>query len=59
MTLSSRASLATVRVVPAAIVLGVCWLVFLPVAHALTFAPGQGWFSMGRMPSQDAVRRLT
>jgi MATE family multidrug resistance protein len=30
--------------VPAALVLGVCWLVFLPVAHALTFAPGQGWF---------------
>jgi len=30
--------------VPAAIVLGVCWLVFLPIAHALTFAPGQGWF---------------
>ena len=29
---------------PAAIVLGICWLVFLPVAHALTFAPGQGWF---------------
>jgi len=29
---------------PAAIVLGVCWLIFLPVAHALTFAPGQGWF---------------
>jgi MATE family multidrug resistance protein len=31
-------------VVPAALVLGVCWFVFLPVAHALTFAPGQGWF---------------
>jgi MATE family multidrug resistance protein len=30
--------------VPAALVLGVCWLVFLPLAHALTFAPGQGWF---------------
>jgi multidrug resistance protein, MATE family len=30
--------------VPAAIVLGVCWFIFLPVAHALTFAPGQGWF---------------
>jgi MATE family multidrug resistance protein len=29
---------------PAALVLGVCWLVFLPLAHALTFAPGQGWF---------------
>jgi MATE family multidrug resistance protein len=31
-------------VVPAALVLGICWLVFLPIAHALTFAPGQGWF---------------
>ena len=30
--------------VPAALVMAVCWLVFLPVAHALTFAPGQGWF---------------
>jgi len=29
---------------PAALVLALCWLVFLPVAHALTFAPGQGWF---------------
>jgi MATE family multidrug resistance protein len=37
-------------VVPAAIVLGVCWLVFLPVAHALTFAPGQGWF--GFLPQE-------
>lgn len=32
--------------VPAVLVLGVCWLVFLPVAHALTFAPGQGWFEL-------------
>jgi multidrug resistance protein, MATE family len=30
--------------VPALLVMAVCWLVFLPVAHALTFAPGQGWF---------------
>jgi multidrug resistance protein, MATE family len=29
---------------PAALVMAVCWLVFLPAAHALTFAPGQGWF---------------
>jgi MATE family multidrug resistance protein len=29
---------------PAVIVLGVCWLIFLPVAHALTFAAGEGWF---------------
>ena len=36
--------------VPAAIVLGLCWLVFLPVAHALTFAPGQGWF--GFLPQE-------
>ena len=36
--------------VPAAIVLGVCWFVFLPVAHALTFAPGQGWF--GFLPQE-------
>jgi multidrug resistance protein, MATE family len=28
---------------PAALVMAVCWLVFLPAAHALTFAPGQGW----------------
>lgn len=30
--------------VPVAIVFPVCWLVFLPIAHILTFAPGQGWF---------------
>src|ERR1700733_14690722 len=29
---------------PWALVLGVCWLVVLPLAHALSFAPGQGWF---------------
>jgi MATE family multidrug resistance protein len=29
--------------VPVALVLPVCWLVFLPLAHAFTFAPGQGW----------------
>ena len=29
---------------PAVLVLAVCWLVFLPVAHALTFTAGQGWF---------------
>ena len=34
---------ADVRV-PVAIVFPVCWLVFLPLAHILTFAPGQGWF---------------
>ena len=30
-------------VIPAALVLPVSWLVFVPLAHALTFAPGQGW----------------
>jgi MATE family multidrug resistance protein len=30
-------------VVPAVLVLALSWLVFLPLAHALTFAPGQGW----------------
>jgi len=30
-------------VVPAALVIAMSWLVFVPLAHALTFAPGQGW----------------
>jgi MATE family multidrug resistance protein len=30
-------------IVPAALVLPVSLLVFVPLAHALTFAPGQGW----------------
>jgi MATE family multidrug resistance protein len=30
-------------VVPAALVIPVSWLVFVPLAHSLTFAPGQGW----------------
>jgi MATE family multidrug resistance protein len=30
--------------VPVVLVFPVCWLVFLPLAHILTFAPGQGWF---------------
>ena len=29
--------------VPAALVVPVSWLIFVPLAHALTFAPGQGW----------------
>lgn len=33
-------------VVPAILVLTVSWLVFVPVAHILTFAPGQGWFEL-------------
>ena len=32
-------------VVPAALVLPVSWIIFVPLAHALTFAPGQGWVS--------------
>ncbi len=30
--------------VPAALVLPMSWLFFVPLAHSLTFAPGQGWF---------------
>jgi MATE family multidrug resistance protein len=30
-------------VVPAALVVPLSWLVFVPLAHSLTFAPGQGW----------------
>jgi len=30
--------------VPAALVIVLSWFVFIPLAHALTFAPGQGWF---------------
>ncbi|HEX3844214.1 MAG TPA: MATE family efflux transporter [Steroidobacteraceae bacterium] len=30
--------------VPVLLVFPVCWLVFVPLAHILTFAPGQGWF---------------
>ncbi|MFI4869520.1 MAG: MATE family efflux transporter [Steroidobacterales bacterium] len=29
--------------VPATLVLAMSWLMFVPLAHALTFAPGQGW----------------
>ena len=31
--------------IPAALVLPVSLLFFVPLAHALTFAPGQGWVS--------------
>jgi MATE family multidrug resistance protein len=31
--------------VPAILVLGISWLVFLPLAHWFAFAPGAGWFS--------------
>jgi MATE family multidrug resistance protein len=30
-------------VVPAALVLLMSWLLFVPLAYAFTFAPGQGW----------------
>jgi MATE family multidrug resistance protein len=30
-------------VVPAALVIVMSWLLFVPLAHAFTFAPGQGW----------------
>ena len=30
-------------VVPAALVLVVSWLIFVPLAHIMTFAPGKGW----------------
>jgi MATE family multidrug resistance protein len=30
-------------VVPAAMVLALSWLIFVPLAHMLTFTPGQGW----------------
>jgi MATE family multidrug resistance protein len=30
-------------VVPAALVIALSWLLFVPLAHALTFEPGQGW----------------
>ena len=32
--------------VPALIFLGLSWGVFVPLAHMLTFAPGQGWFDL-------------
>jgi MATE family multidrug resistance protein len=32
-------------VVPAALVIVMSWLVFVPLAHIFTFAPGQGWVS--------------
>ena len=32
--------------VPAVLVLALSWLFFLPLAHVLSFAPGQGWFDL-------------
>jgi MATE family multidrug resistance protein len=32
--------------VPAMIFLGLSWGIFVPLAHSLSFAPGQGWFDM-------------
>lgn len=34
--------------VPAMLVLGLSWFLFLPLAHVFTFAPGQGW--LGNTP---------
>lgn len=31
-------------VVPAVLVIVLSWFFFVPLAHAMTFAPGQGWF---------------
>jgi MATE family multidrug resistance protein len=31
-------------VVPAVLVIALSWLVFVPLAHVFTFAPGEGWF---------------
>jgi MATE family multidrug resistance protein len=36
-------------VVPAALVIGLSWAFFVPLAHVMTFAPGQGW--LGFLPS--------
>ncbi len=33
-------------VVPAVLVTGLSWLVFVPLSHMLTFAPGEGWFDV-------------
>ncbi len=33
-------------IVPAALVIPVSLLIFVPLAHSLTFAPGQGWFDV-------------
>jgi MATE family multidrug resistance protein len=32
--------------VPAMIFFGLAWGVFVPLAHMLSFAPGQGWFDL-------------
>jgi MATE family multidrug resistance protein len=32
--------------IPAVLVLLLSWLVFVPLAHAMTFAPGQGWIAL-------------
>jgi multidrug resistance protein, MATE family len=47
LNISSGAALrgaADVRL-PALMVLALSWLVFVPLAHSLSFAPGQGWVS--------------
>jgi MATE family multidrug resistance protein len=32
--------------VPAVLVIGLSWLVFVPLAHIFTFAPDEGWFDV-------------
>jgi MATE family multidrug resistance protein len=41
--------------VPAMLVLLLSWLVFLPLAHALTFAPGEGWIDVLPQLGKGAV----
>ena len=41
--------------VPAVLVLLLSWLVFLPLAHALTFAPGEGWVDVLPQRGMGAV----
>jgi MATE family multidrug resistance protein len=41
--------------VPAALVIVLSWLVFVPLAHMLTFAPGQGWFDFLPQAGMGAV----
>jgi MATE family multidrug resistance protein len=42
-------------VVPALLVIALSWLVFIPLAHALTFAPGQGWYEMLPLAGRGAI----
>ena len=44
--------------VPALIFLGLAWGVFVPLAHMLSFAPGEGWFDVLPQFGYGAVGRL-